>query len=168
MNQHPSFYNLIKLIHDIENNITIVRVNNESNNSMILKLLLVTMLQIQDQEATQEQAIDVLQSALVKQATCHERKIDTYKRKIHKLNSEINLQKRLHDHMMNNTETERYFTLAEPSLAQDDQCCVCMEKQKNYAFTGCGHMCVCGDCVDRCLNKCPLCRAEGSYMRIIY
>ena len=82
----------------------------------------------------------------------------------------------------NNTETEtercftaegcftaeRCFTQAEPSLAQDDQCCVCMEKPKNHAFTGCGHMCVCGDCVDRCSNKCPLCRATGGSMRIIY
>ena len=55
----------------------------------------------------------------------------------------------------------------EARLTVDDQCCVCLTKKKDHAFTGCGHMCVCGDCADRCWNKCPLCRSEGNYMRII-
>lgn len=65
---------------------------------------------------------------------------------------------------------ENYFLKIKPQeeaiVTDDDQCCVCMTKKKDHAFTGCGHMCVCGDCVDRCENKCPLCRTEGNYMRI--
>jgi len=184
---HSRLCDLINFIHDIENN-KIKNVNNESNNSKILKLLLLTAIQIQDHEALQQRKINVLQTALVKQSTRHQIKID-------KLQSEINLQKRLNDHLINkltqqqiridelcceinnlkNNENNkclplstRCFTQAEICGIKDEQCCVCMDKPKNHAFTGCGHMCVCGDCVDRCFNKCPLCRTEGSYMRIIY
>ena len=186
MNQHASFYNLIKLIHDIENNNTIDRENNETNISMIRRLLSVTMVQIQDQEAAQQQEIDKLNNKIVRHSNRYQKKIDELQNKInlHKMlnihktndfNRELNRHKKVIgelyceiNNQKNNIENVTCFTQDELCGSRDDKCCVCMEKPKNHAFTGCGHMCVCGDCVDRCLNKCPLCRAEGGSMRIIY
>ena len=46
----------------------------------------------------------------------------------------------------------------------DNDCCVCMEKEKTHAAVPCGHKCVCEAC-SKALgrgSKCPICRKEAS------
>ena len=72
-------------------------------------------------------------------------KIDTLKKEINILKNELN---------------ER-----EMSVHKDD-CCVCMIKQKNYAFSGCGHLCVCENCAYKCQLKCPICIKVSNIIKI--
>ena len=62
------------------------------------------------------------------------------------------------------SEKEKHI---EDLFSDDKKCVICMVNPKDYAYTGCGHMCVCGDCVGRWSNQCPLCRAPGAFMQII-
>lgn len=51
-----------------------------------------------------------------------------------------------------------------PVQTKGQQCCVCLSKEKTYAFAPCFHMCMCGDCSKR-VNRCPICRtpAQGRH-----
>ena len=54
----------------------------------------------------------------------------------------------------------------------DKQCSVCFTKPKDHINTSCGHMSVCMDCCHRISGgtyycKCPICRNEGVYIRVI-
>ena len=53
-----------------------------------------------------------------------------------------------------------------PPVSSDNQCCICMSEQKNYAYIGCGHMCVCRTCAETWGNKCPICKTNSSVIRI--
>lgn len=150
---HPLFSDVINIINNNYNNNDN---NNENNRAKRMKLLSVIMVQIQNKETENEKTICELRNELAKQRS-QQKKIDELKDQINILKNNICLPL-----------ATRRFTQDEICGISEQQCCVCMDKPKNHAFTGCGHMCVCGDCVDRCFNKCPLCRTEGSYMRIIY
>lgn len=57
-----------------------------------------------------------------------------------------------------------------PTIYQNDQsnlCSVCMDEEKDHAFVVCGHLCVCRNCAQQCNGKCPICRSNSNYMRII-
>ena len=45
---------------------------------------------------------------------------------------------------------------------EDDSgvCCVCMEATADHALVPCGHVCVCGPCVSKAGNQCPICRQD--------
>ena len=56
--------------------------------------------------------------------------------------------------------TERERRSISPSVITDDptkQCNVCMTNVKNYCFAPCGHLCICGECSIKVVNKCPVC-----------
>ena len=59
--------------------------------------------------------------------------------------------------------------LAEFHVSSDTTtlCCVCLVEPRNYANIECGHICVCSNCVYKLDNKCPVCRQEGRYIKII-
>ena len=40
-----------------------------------------------------------------------------------------------------------------------DHCVICMENQPNILFYDCMHICVCSNCEENTLNRCPYCRA---------
>lgn len=42
---------------------------------------------------------------------------------------------------------------------EEDECCVCFEREKFYVFGPCGHLNLCKECGDRC-ESCPICRAK--------
>ena len=44
--------------------------------------------------------------------------------------------------------------------ADDDSkaCCICLDAAADHALVPCGHVCVCGACVSKAGNQCPLCR----------
>lgn len=46
-------------------------------------------------------------------------------------------------------------------------CCVCLSETSNYANINCGHLCVCKTCHYNLNNKCPICRTEGLFIKII-
>ena len=51
----------------------------------------------------------------------------------------------------------------EPVINQDidsntSECIVCMDEPKEYAFTPCGHKCVCENCSSKVERNCPMCR----------
>ena len=52
------------------------------------------------------------------------------------------------------------------SATQDELCCICNEEPRTFVNTSCGHMCSCQNCTSR-LDVCPICRAEGTFIRII-
>ena len=47
--------------------------------------------------------------------------------------------------------------------ANQDLCCICIERKKTVVFLPCRHMCTCEQCSDQVLsstNKCPMCNEE--------
>ena len=52
------------------------------------------------------------------------------------------------------------------SATPDELCCICNEEPRTFVNTSCGHMCSCQNCTSR-LNRCPICRAEGTFIRVI-
>uniref|UniRef100_A0A6C0AYZ6 RING-type domain-containing protein n=1 Tax=viral metagenome TaxID=1070528 RepID=A0A6C0AYZ6_9ZZZZ len=74
-----------------------------------------------------------------------------------------NVKKKLNDLEAKYT---RQLSQCEAAVSFDNQCCICMTAQKNYAYIGCGHMCVCGSCAETWGNKCPICKTDSSVIRI--
>ena len=47
--------------------------------------------------------------------------------------------------------------------ANQDLCCVCLERKKTVVFLPCQHQCTCEECSDQLstsMNKCPMCTGE--------
>lgn len=55
-----------------------------------------------------------------------------------------------------------------PGYVSELKCCVCMINSPEYAYTGCGHRCICRECSEDgvCSTVCPICRVEGRPIRI--
>lgn len=49
---------------------------------------------------------------------------------------------------------------------EKNKCCVCLEQPSNFANNVCGHLCLCSNCVSQ-IEKCPICRQEGLFIKII-
>lgn len=49
----------------------------------------------------------------------------------------------------------------------ENVCCVCMSEETTHAGRKCGHMCVCETCSYHLEDRCPICRAETEFMKII-
>jgi hypothetical protein len=49
-----------------------------------------------------------------------------------------------------------------------DMCCICFTNRKTYAFTPCGHLCICGLCKSGPITECPICRKEIKSIIKIY
>ncbi len=46
-------------------------------------------------------------------------------------------------------------------------CCVCLNETSTHANKECGHLCVCESCSYHLDDKCPICRANGNFIKII-
>jgi TRAP-type mannitol/chloroaromatic compound transport system substrate-binding protein len=57
--------------------------------------------------------------------------------------------------------------LKEKTQAHTNTCCVCLTETSNYANSKCGHLCVCETCSYHLDDKCPICRADGVFIKII-
>ena len=53
------------------------------------------------------------------------------------------------------------------TLTPETICCICQEQPRTFVNISCGHMCACINCVDRLNNTCPICRTEGTFIRVI-
>ena len=50
---------------------------------------------------------------------------------------------------------------------QDNICCVCMTNARTHINTQCGHMSVCETCSYHLREKCPICRTNGNFIKVI-
>jgi hypothetical protein len=66
------------------------------------------------------------------------------------------------------TEPEKADNEVEEIVAVlDSECVVCMERECNYMFQGCGHICICEKCAHEMKKKpCPICRKKSDLMKI--
>ena len=51
---------------------------------------------------------------------------------------------------------------------QRNECIICFEKEKTFAFIPCGHKILCSECVKKKFQKCPLCRKSVTGVLRIY
>ncbi len=49
----------------------------------------------------------------------------------------------------------------------DQLCCVCMTNARTHINTQCGHMSVCETCSYQLEEKCPICRKNGNFIKVI-
>ena len=67
------------------------------------------------------------------------------------------------------------FSLEPTILTEQKQstpvCAICLDNQRDFLFTPCGHRCVCENCADQILEKqlhCPICRASITAKQRVY
>ena len=77
----------------------------------------------------------------------------TYTKKITQLKNQIK--------ELENKELENKTQLS------SNTCCVCLTETSNHANSKCGHLCVCEICSYHLDDKCPICRADGPFIKII-
>ena len=69
-------------------------------------------------------------------------------------------------------KTEFYTGAAGCEKSVDSLCCVCLDAEKDVAFTPCGHVCICRSCLAKLpaaqRSKCPICKGNGSTLRVYY
>lgn len=49
---------------------------------------------------------------------------------------------------------------ADLELREENCCCICLCNAKSHACIPCGHFCLCEDCAEGLISKCPICNAE--------
>ena len=54
-------------------------------------------------------------------------------------------------------------------IFKEDVCAICITNPANILFCKCGHLCVCKECakIGEGFDKCPICNAENTNLRII-
>ena len=57
--------------------------------------------------------------------------------------------------------------LEDKTQSTSNTCCVCLTETSNHANSKCGHLCVCETCSYHLDDKCPICRADGPFIKII-
>ena len=52
----------------------------------------------------------------------------------------------------------RCNSICSPPLNGEPECNICYINEKKYACVPCGHFCMCGQCANRIVDKCPICK----------
>ena len=52
--------------------------------------------------------------------------------------------------------------------ADENNCCVCLDKPRNMMITPCNHLCLCQGCAHTATNECPLCRGPVGSVEQVY
>eukprot|EP00483_Globobulimina_turgida_P011685 UN11707 len=47
-----------------------------------------------------------------------------------------------------------------------NECVVCLDHERSYICTPCGHFCICEGCVEAISNKCPICRMDCKVIQV--
>lgn len=55
-----------------------------------------------------------------------------------------------------------------PAVEGEAECNICYINVKKYACVPCGHMCMCGECANRIVDKCPICKDNINNIIKIY
>lgn len=50
----------------------------------------------------------------------------------------------------------------------NNMCTVCMSTSRDSVYIKCGHLCACSNCCQYIGNKCPICKCDSAYVKIIY
>lgn len=67
-------------------------------------------------------------------------------------------------------QEEEIKTMAEickDSLVEENTCNICFTRAKTHINIKCGHKAVCFSCSEKLENKCPICRSNGNFIRVI-
>lgn len=61
---------------------------------------------------------------------------------------------------LSQTETSSSSSSSSSETSQNkSKCCICISETPTFVLIPCGHICLCHNCKDTLLNKCPLCTA---------
>jgi hypothetical protein len=154
MNVNPDM-NVNNIINNIINNwITSIRTNPNCNNINNYDNDIINNLQYCTEQIICNNLVDILRTCL--------NSLDQLKKKLLCIENENNILKGQIE-----TKQKELDEQLEYKVTENNQCNVCMTRQKNHAFICCGHMCVCETCAPKCYNRCPLCRTEGCVIKII-
>ena len=53
------------------------------------------------------------------------------------------------------------------NVSEDNMCCICMTNPRKCVYVECGHFCACVGCCETMGDKCPICRQEGKFIKVI-
>ena len=89
--------------------------------------------------------------------------------KISRLKSEYNeLHKQLYECKQKLSRAEaRAQQITEFTTEPENICIICMTNPRECAYVNCGHVCACIDCCMAIGDKCPICRQNGNYIKLI-
>ena len=62
----------------------------------------------------------------------------------------------------------RCNSICGPPLNGEPECNICYINEKKYACVPCGHLCMCGECANRIVDKCPICKDKINDIIKIY
>ena len=62
---------------------------------------------------------------------------------------------------------EKQAEQAVSCLPAENICCVCMTKPRDCVYTSCGHFSACSECCTRMGEKCPICRTNSPFVKLI-
>lgn len=57
--------------------------------------------------------------------------------------------------------------VSECTTSPENICSICMTNPRECAYVNCGHVCACIECCERMGNKCPICRQNGNFIKLI-
>jgi hypothetical protein len=55
-----------------------------------------------------------------------------------------------------------------PPATTTAECCICLDGPKDYAIVPCGHLCLCGICRTKKIDRCPMCQKQIEGMLRIF
>ena len=50
----------------------------------------------------------------------------------------------------------------------DNLCSICMTNNRDCVYLTCGHYCACIECCEKMDLRCPICRQDGPFMKVIH
>lgn len=65
-------------------------------------------------------------------------------------------------------DTEESLDHIIESMPSENICSICMDNPRECVYLNCGHVFGCLDCCNSIGTKCPICRTDGNFMKIIY
>lgn len=78
-----------------------------------------------------------------------------------------NTKKHNHNLRQDNQQLRCQLVDFQEKTTQDNICCVCMTNARTHINTQCGHMSVCETCSYHLREKCPICRTNGNFIKVI-
>ena len=91
--------------------------------------------------------------------------------RVNELESDVNRLKNCKnqnaDLKVENQELKCQLADFQEKSTPDQVCCVCMTNVRTHINTNCGHMSVCQTCSYHLEEKCPICRVNGNFIKVI-
>lgn len=95
-------------------------------------------------------------------------KLNSVEISVSTLNREYNMSQTLLLKYKNRVKTlEKQAEEAVSCLPAENICCVCMTNPRDCVYTSCGHFSACSECCTRMGEKCPICRTNSPFVKLI-